>query len=117
MRVDCPGNVTAYVTSSSNYRFHFITTTETCVTSFLCDNLHDKDVVSTSEWIFVDGDWVQVDIRVFAERLVGRWTVVIPNRQIWSNQDEILLDIKLVIGLSDTEKPCIDVTKKNSKFK
>lgn len=82
MRDDCPGNVTAYVTSRSNYRFHFITTTGTYVLSLLCDNLHDKDVVSASEWILVDGDWMQVDVRVLAESLVGRRAIVIPNRQI-----------------------------------
>jgi small-conductance mechanosensitive channel len=39
-------------------------------------------VISATEWISVDGTWIQVDVRVLTLRLVGGRAVVVPNGQI-----------------------------------
>lgn len=42
----------------------------------------DEDVVTTTEWVFEDGSWPQVDVRVAARSLVGGRTVKVPNTQL-----------------------------------
>jgi hypothetical protein len=49
----------------------------------------DEDVGSTTEWVGVEGDGAEVDVRVVARGLVGRTAVKVPFGQV--------LDLELAI--------------------
>ena len=39
---------------------------------------HDQDVVATSEWIFVVGDWLEDNFTLVSDSLVGAASIVVP---------------------------------------